>query len=604
MPERSAASTPTDRRLIVRVLLQARPYWGHVAGIFALSLLATPLALATPLPLKLAVDSVLGSEPLPRFIAVLLPDSVLHTPDAVLWLCAGLILAVALVNQLQRAGSAALRTWTAEKLVLDFRARLFRHVQRLSLSYHDTRGTADSTYRIQYDASSIPNIVIEGLAPFVAAVATFSSMLYVSFRIDWQLALVALAISPILFGVARTYRRRLRRRSRSVKRLESQALGVVQEVLGALSVVKGFAQEEREQERFVTQANAGLVARMRLRLAEEAMDLILGLTTALGSAAVLYVGAQHVRAGTLTLGDLLLLMGYLAQIYDPLKTISKRIASLQSHLASAERAFALLDEQQDVLERPDARKLVRARGALSLRGASFAYGDGPPVLRDVSFDVPEGTRVGIVGKTGAGKTTLLRLLLRFYDPVAGTIRLDGVDLRDYRVADLRNQYSLVLQEPILFSTSVSENIAYARPAATEAEIVRAAQAAHAHEFISALPEGYATRVGERGMRLSGGERQRIALARAFLKDAPILILDEPTSSVDVQTEGVIIEAMEQLMQGRTTFMIAHRLATLEGCHVLLRLAGGRLEEVRRDVARALYESRGRHPRTATGSADG
>jgi ATP-binding cassette subfamily B protein len=604
MSEPRTAPPQTDRHLLVRVLLQARPYWGNVAGIFALGLLATPLALATPLPLKLAVDSVIGSEPLPGFIAALVPDSLEHSPEVVLWLCAGLILAVALVTQLQRASSSALRTWTGEKLVLDFRARLFRHVQRLSLSYHDTRGTADSTYRIQYDTSSIPNIVIDGLAPFVAAVATFVSMLYVSFRIDWQLALVALAISPILFGVARTYRRRLRQRSRQVKRLESQALGVVQEVLGALGVVKGFAQEEREQARFVAQARAGLTARMRLRLAEEGMDLILGLTTALGGAAVLYVGAQHVRDGTLTLGDLLLLMGYLSQIYDPLKTISRRIASLQGHLASAERAFALLDEEQDVVERPDARKIARARGVLSLRGAGFAYGDGPSVLRDLSFDVPQGTRVGIVGKTGAGKTTLLRLLLRFYDPTAGSILLDGIDLRDYRVSDLRNQYSLVLQEPIHFSTSVGENIAYARPTATETEIVNAARAAHAHEFISELPEGYATRVGERGMRLSGGERQRIALARAFLKDAPILLLDEPTSSVDLRTEGVIMEAMEHLMQGRTTFMIAHRLATLESCNLLLRLENGGLEEVRSDVARALWESWGHRSRSATGPTHG
>jgi ATP-binding cassette subfamily B protein len=343
---------------------------------------------------------------------------------------------------------------------------------------------------------------------------------------------------------------------------------------------------------------------MRLRLAEEGMDLILGLTTALGGAAVLYVGAQHVRDGTLTLGDLLLLMGYLSQIYDPLKTISRRIASLQGHLASAERAFALLDEEQDVVERPDARKIARARGVLSLRGAGFAYGDGPSVLRDLSFDVPQGTRVGIVGKTGAGKTTLLRLLLRFYDPTAGSILLDGIDLRDYRVSDLRNQYSLVLQEPILFSTSVGENIAYARPTATETEIVNAARAAHAHEFISELPEGYATRVGERGMRLSGGERQRIALARAFLKDAPILLLDEPTSSVDLRTEGVIMEAMEHLMQGRTTFMIAHRLATLESCNLLLRLENGGLEEVRSDVARALWESWGHRSRSATGPTHG
>ena len=587
-----------------RLFAQARPYWGHVAGFFALSLLATPLALATPLPLKLAVDCALGREPLPGFLAALVPDSLEGSPAAVLTLAAGLILGVAILTQLQRAAAAVLRTWTGEKLVLEFRARLFRHVQRLSLSYHDTRGTADSTYRIQYDASAIPNIVIDGVAPFLAASVTFASMLYVCFRIDWQLALVALAISPILFGVARFWRLRLRRRSRQVKRLESQALGVVQEVLGALGIVKGFAQEEREQARFVAQANAGLVARMRLRLAEEAMDLILGLTTALGGAAVLYVGGLHVRAGTLTLGDLLLVLGYLAQLYDPLKTISKRIASLQSHLASAERAFALLDEAPDVAERLGARRLVRARGALSLRDVGFAYAGGPMVLRGVSFDLPAGARVGIVGKTGAGKTTLLRLLLRFYDPVSGRILLDGVDLRDYRVADLRNQFSLVLQEPILFSTSVAENIAYARPGANKEEIVRAAQAAHAHDFIASMPQGYATRVGERGMRLSGGERQRIALARAFLKDAPLLFLDEPTSSVDLRTESMIVEAMDHLMQGRTTLMIAHRLATLEGCDLLLNLEDGRLEQLRSDALRTPREGLGPRPEPRAERADG
>ena len=591
MAEPRAGRAASDWQMTQRLLVQARPYWGHVAAIFALSLLATPIALVTPLPLKLAVDSALGSEPLPGWIAPFVPDALERSPAAVLVLAVAMILGVAILTQLQRASTSVLRTWTGEKLVLAFRALLFRHVQRISLSYHDRRGTADSTYRIQYDAVSVPNLVIDGIAPFVAAIATFSSMLYVSFRIDWQLALVALAISPVLFGVARSYRSRLRQRSRQAKRLESAALAVVQEVLGALGLVKGFAQEEREQARFLVQANEGLAARMRLRLAEEAMDLILGLTTAFGSAAVLYLGVQHVRSGALTLGNLLLVMGYLAQIYDPLKTISKRIASLQSHLASAERAFALLDEAPDVFERPAARSLGRARGAISVQGVSFTYDRGPRVLRGVSFDLPAGARVGILGKTGAGKTTLLRLLLRFYDPVEGRILLDGVDLRDYRVTDLRNQFSLVLQEPILLSTSVRENIAYARPAASEAEIAHAARAAHAHDFITALPQGYATRVGERGMSLSGGERQRIALARAFLKDAPILVLDEPTSSVDLRTEGVIVAAMDQLMKGRTTFMIAHRLHTLESCDVLLRLEDGRLEEVRSDVAGALREER-------------
>jgi ATP-binding cassette, subfamily B, bacterial len=598
------ARTASDWRLTQRLFAQARPYWGHIAALFALGLLATPLALAAPLPLKLAVDSALGSEPLPGWLAAAVPDELAGSPAAVLSLSVALILVVALTTQLQRAATSSLRTWTGEKLVLDFRARLFRHVQRLSLSYHDRRGTADSSYRIQNDASAVPNIVIDGLAPFVAALTTFASMLYVSFRIDGQLALVALAISPILFGVARAYRRNLRNRSRQVKRLESAALGVIQEVLGALGIVKGFAQEEREQARFLAHANEGLSARMRLSLASEAMDLILGLTTAAGSAAVLWFGVRHVREGRITLGDLLLVMGYLGQIYEPLRTISRRVATLQSHLASAERAFALLDEAPDVVEQPNARRLARARGAVSVESVCFAYDAGPRVLHDVSFEIPAGTRVGILGKTGAGKTTLLRLLMRFYDPSAGCIRLDGIDLRELRVADLRNQFSLVPQEPILFSTSVAENIAYARPGAREGEIVRAAQAAYAHEFIAALPRGYATRVGERGMSLSGGERQRIALARAFLKDAPLLVLDEPTSSVDLRTEALIVEAMEQLMEGRTTFVIAHRLHTLESCDVLLRLEGGRLAELRSDVPRALRESLAPPARAARERSDG
>ena len=473
--------------------------------------------------------------------------------------------------------------------MLEFRSRLFRHVQRLSLSYHDTRGTADSTYRIQYDAPAIPNIVIDGLAPFVTALATLFAMFYVTFRIDAQLALVALAVSPILFGVARAWRVQMRRRSRQVKRLESDALSVVQEVLSAVGLVKAFGQEEREQARFVHHSNQGFTARVGLAVTEGGMALILGITTAAGTAAVLFLGVRHVEAGLLTLGSLLLVMGYLAQLYDPLKTISRKVASLQSHLAGAERAFALLDEEPDVIERATARSLVRARGGISVEGLSFAYANGPEVLQGISFDVDAGARVGLTGKTGAGKTTLVRLLLRFYDPTHGCIRLDGVDLRDLRVADLRNQFSMVLQEPVLFSTSVRENIAYARPEASDQEIEAAARSAHAHEFIRELSDGYETAVGERGMLLSGGERQRVALARAFLKDAPILILDEPTSSVDVKTESLIVEAMDRLMRDRTSFMIAHRLSTLESCDLLLRMNAGRLEAVHSDVAQGLRE---------------
>jgi len=265
------------------------------------------------------------------------------------------------------------------------------------------------------------------------------------------------------------------------------------------------------------------------------------------------------------------------------------VASLQSHFASIERAFELLDASQDVEQRPDARPLERAAGRVTFEGVSFAYDERRTVLHDVSFDVEPGTRVGVAGTTGAGKTTLMNLLTRFYDPTAGRILLDGVDARDVRLEDYRGQFAIVLQEPLLFSCSIAENIAYSRPDATEAEIVEAARAANAHEFITALPDGYRTKVGERGMRLSGGERQRIALARAFLRDAPILILDEPTSAVDVRTESLIVEAMERLMSGRTTFMIAHRLSTLRHCDRLLRVEEGRLLAPAEDVHATLSE---------------
>jgi ATP-binding cassette subfamily B protein len=568
----------------------ARPYWLQILGIFVLGLLATPLALLAPLPLAIAVDNVLGAKPLPDFLVMLLPASATESPAALLIVAAVLVIAIELLSQLQALGSTLLSTYTGEKLVLGLRTRLFGHVQRLSLSYHDSIGTSDSTYRIQYDSSAIRYIAIDGVVPFVAAIITLVSMLYVTFRLDWQLALVALAVSPVLFILVRIYRLRLRRQSRQLKKFESATLSVVQEVLTAVRVVKAFGQEEREQARFIHRANEGLQARIRVSLAEGALGLMLGLTMAIGTASVLLIGVRNVQAGVLTLGGLLLVMAYLGQLYRPLKTISRKVASLQSHLASAERALSILDEAPDVKERPDALPLPRASGAIAFHNVCFEYDEGYPILQDFSIEVPAGTRVGIAGETGAGKTTLVSLLNRFYDPTAGHILLDGFDLRDYKLADLRSQFALVLQEPVLFSTSVSENIAYARPGANREEIVRAAEAANAHDFIVNLPDGYETQVGERGMRLSGGERQRIALARAFLKDAPILILDEPTSSVDLRTEVEIIEAMERLMQGRTSLMIAHRLSTLENCDLLLVVEHGQLVGATRDVSEAIEQT--------------
>src|SRR5438105_3022369 len=312
----------------------------------------------------------------------------------------------------------------------------------------------------------------------------------------------AIGVSPPLFVLSRLYRPRMRRQSRQVKKLESSALAVVQETLGALRVVKAFGQESRETDRFVHRSTEGVAARIRMALMEGRYGMLVGLTSVLGTAAVLFIGVRHLVAGVLTVGQLWMALRYLDKLYEPLKTISKKAAGIQSYLASAERAFALLDEQPEVPERPDARPLERARGALEFRGVSFAYGPDRPVLHDVSCVIPPGTRLGIVGATGAGKTTLISLLTRFYDPQHGAILLDGTDLREYRLTDLRRQFAVVLQDPVLFSVSIAENIAYAAPGASREQIVAAAQAANVHEFIARLPQGYDTQVGERGDRKS------------------------------------------------------------------------------------------------------
>jgi ATP-binding cassette subfamily B protein len=543
-------------------------------GIFLVNLLETPLFLLAPIPLAIAVDSVLGAKPVPNYLHAALPHSL--TRNQLLIVAAGLQILIVLLTDLQALISQVLQTSTSERLTLSFRSRLFSHVQRLSFAFHDRRGTTDSLYRIQYDTPALGGVTVDCAIPIVSAAITLISVFYVIVGINVDLAIIALAVAPVLALLSARYKNKIRVQYKESKQLDSSAMAVVQEALSTFRVVKAFGREDAEHERFLRHADRSVAAKIRLSWTEGLLSLLVDLVTAFGTGAVLYVGVRDVQSGALTLGELLVVINYLSRLYSPLRTVARKVADLQGSLASAQRGFEILDEEPEIRDRPDARPIERAVGDIELRGVSFDYNGEQPALREVSLAVPAGTRVGIAGRSGAGKTTLISLLMRFYDPTFGAILLDGVDLREYRIADLRSQFALVLQEPVLFATSIRENIAYGRPDAALHDIVAAAETSEAHRFITALPDGYDTLVGERGMRLSGGERQRISLARAFLTDAPILILDEPTSSVDVTTEAAIMKTMRQLMDGRTTFMIAHRLSTLQHCDVILEIENGRL----------------------------
>ena len=530
-----------------------------------------------PLPLKIVVDSMLGNQPLPRWLIRLIPSALSHT--GFLLLAAGLLILIALLSNLQSLASWLLQTYTGEKLVHDLRAQLLWHVQRLSLAFHERRGASDTAYRIQYDAAAIQNILIHGLLPIVSSAVAFVAMLYVTAQINWRLAIVAIILSPVLWLLAHNSSRKVNNGYDEVRELDSSAMLILHETLAAVRVVKAFGRENHEDELFRRKSRQRMTEQIRLASIQAGFHVLIGFAIALGTAAALVVGVRQVQAHAITVGELLLVMAYIAQLYEPLRNISGKIPELQAATSSVRRAFSLLDETPEPSENTSKVPAKRVAGHLIFSDVSFQYTNGRRVLSNISFEVEPGTRVGIAGPSGSGKTTLINLLTRFYDPVEGCISLDGVDLRNYKLADLRQQYSIVLQQPMLFSTTVAANIAFARPEATRAEVVRAAQMAAAHEFILRLPNGYDTPIGEGASTLSGGERQRLAIARAFLKDAPVLILDEPTSAVDVSTEQRIIEALETLMRGRTTFMIAHRLSTLENSDQVLVLRSGRLMSV-------------------------
>jgi ATP-binding cassette subfamily B protein len=568
-----------DLAILKKGLQRARPYWPNIAGIFLLNLMAAPIALMGPIPLKIIIDNAFGKQPLPGAITFFFPDNYAFSFGNIVIIAIALLILVEILNQLQGFLSWVMQAYTGDKLVLSLRTLLFNHVQRLSLSYHDKTGVSDSLYRIQNDATAIKNLVVSGLSPILTSSITLLGMLYVMTTLDWHFTIIALAVIPPLMILARFSRTRLKNQWVEVKKTESAALSVVHETLSALRVVKAFVREEYEEQRFVEHSNKALRSQLKVVRYSGIFDVGIGLVLATGTGLFLYFGSMYVQQGKITLGELILIMAYLAQFFSPLKTITKQFTNLQSAFVGLERVYNLIDKEKDVEEKPHARKTNKLSGSIVFENVSFEYHKGTPVLENISFEIKPGQQVGIMGSTGSGKTTLVNLLARFYEPSAGRILVDGSDIRDYKVADYRSQFSIVLQEPVLFSTSIEENIAYGRPNASKKEIHTAARDAYAHDFISRLPHGYLSRVGERGMHLSGGERQRISIARAFLKDSPLLILDEPTSSVDIRTESMIMNATGNLVKGKTTFFITHRLDALSNCDVVIHLEKGKIVDI-------------------------
>lgn len=568
--------------ILKRTFADAKPYWPSIGLIFVLNFLASPISLLKPLALKILIDNGFSGNAVPSYISFFFPEDFDFTFLVVVWISVLLVILVAIFENLYNLTIWIVNAQTGEKLVRSFRMRLFSHIQRLSLAYHDKKGSSDSIYKIQYDTSSIRTFIIGNLSPLLSSFITLVGMITIIFIINWRFAfIVCFLILPISFLI-RYSSIRLKKDWKKVMESESNAMAVVHEVLGSLRVVKAFGQEEWESNRFMAKSDIAMKGQMSIAWTSAIFYFLIGMTFASVTAGFIYWGAIYVNQGQMTLGELTMVISYLAQVYAPIDKISKSLNGVQSSITSMERVYNLLDEKEEVKEAINPVAIVKAKGMLEFQRVSFAYNESENILENISFKIMPGDRVGIMGSTGAGKSSLINLITRFYDPVSGNILLDNLNIKDYKLDDYRNQFSLVLQEPVLFSTTISENIAYGRKNATEKEIIEAAKSANAHEFITRCSSGYETLVGERGMQLSGGERQRIALARAFIKDAPVLILDEPTSSLDIKTELQVIEAIERLMKGRTTFMITHRLDTLSNCNIIIHLEKGKLLEVIKD----------------------
>ena len=591
-PSEAGAKTadPADTAGTGRVLRRFLPFLGPVRGRLALGIAAGVLQAVfqwiSPWPLKLIFDSVLNHLPLPTFLGFL-PAA----PDARL---AALSVGMALIAVALGVFSFASTLWLAQagqRLVYDVRVALFGHLEAQSLAFHHGRTTGDLMSRLSGDAQALQALMIDAVPTLLNNALTMVGIVVIMFWVDWRFALVTLALVPVLHLSVRRMIGGLKSSVRQARRQEGVASGVAQEVLAAIAAVQVFGREGDEADRFASATAQGLAASRRAIALQSGLTTVAGGIMALGAVPVVWLGALAIIHGQLTIGELLLFTAYLRATYTPIRQMAKLAIVFGQGLAAAERIAEILDTAEEVPERPLARAPGPGRGTLTFEHVNYRYAAGRSVLLDVDLEVPAGTRLAVVGATGSGKSTLVRLIPRFYDPTAGSVRLDGVDLRDLTLAGLRGRVAMVTQEPYVFRATVWENIAYgaAGPRLSREASIAAARAAGVDEVLESLRDGYDTLVSERGSTLSGGQKQSISVARAMARDPRVLVLDEPTTGLDAKAEALLLAALDRLAEGRTTIVISHQLGAVQGADQIVMLDHGRVVE--RGTHRELLEAR-------------
>ena len=549
------------------------PYRIPLAAAFFAMVVESAAGLWEPWPLKLIFDEVIGRKPLSPAVARWSPFGT--APLDLLSTAVAALIAIAVVGALASYVEKYLSTSVGQRVMHDLRRTVYAHIQRLSLPFFETRRTGDLVVRMTSDIDTVQDFVSSSLLEMLMDLLTLAGMLAVMLYLDWQFTLLSLAVAPLLYAVVYRRTHRIKKVAREVKQKESELASIVQETVAAVRTVRVFAREDYEQDRLDRKSQESVRAALRARSIKAALPLVVDILTAIGTGTVLFVGVRRVVAGDLTSGTLLVFVLYLAKLYKPIKSLSKMTDTVSKTAVALERIGELLRTDGQVIEQPDATPAPRFQGRIELRDVHFRYApEHQPVFRGINLAVEPGARIAVVGATGAGKSTLLSLLLRLYDPVAGSVLIDGRDVREFTLKSLRDQISLVPQEPVLFHGTVWQNIAYGRPEATRDEIVAAAAMANADEFIAGMPDGFDTIIGERGETLSGGQRQRIAIARAVIRRAPILLLDEPSAALDPESEALVFDALARLMRGCTSITIAHRMATVRRAHQIYLLDDG------------------------------